>query len=308
MPQRPFVNLMSFRRTKWRRGKILQVKIRPLPETEVLAATQRGQCVVVASLQALSETFLRFVPIFGKGRFAPADTVSLCFSPLHEGDAFVASLRTTSGPLRGVSVPFKRGTPSLLFREPGSAECRFRFSPLHEGDAFVALTAHGAELGTHWFQSPSRGGRLRCTSWITAQGRCYRCFSPLHEGDAFVANRAKFEALNSPKFQSPSRGGRLRCSEVSSCERHKLHRFSPLHEGDAFVAPRNAGAAGEQVEVSVPFTRGTPSLPAAPIPRPASSKVSVPFTRGTPSLLCADGVAAAVSAFQSPSRGGRLRC
>src|SRR6185437_3535497 len=73
--QRALVNFVCLLRAEGRSGEILQVKIRPLPKCEILPAAQRRQCVVVLGLQSLSEAFLRFAPVFGKGRFPLAVTI-----------------------------------------------------------------------------------------------------------------------------------------------------------------------------------------------------------------------------------------
>src|SRR3984885_1451616 len=80
MLQRPLVNRVSLFRAKRRLGKVLQVKIRPFSKLQVLPATQRGQCVVVSSLQTLSEAFLRFAPVFGESRF-PASYIAFISVP-----------------------------------------------------------------------------------------------------------------------------------------------------------------------------------------------------------------------------------
>ena len=102
---------------------------------------------------------------------ASVATVQICrnasqppsFSPLHEGDASVARSITSSCPSRPiVSVPFTRGTP-LWHARVMSQTCLW-----------------------NGFQSPSRGGRL-CGSQTSPTPPC----------------------RHPPPFQSPSRGGRL---------------------------------------------------------------------------------------------------
>jgi hypothetical protein len=73
--QRALIHFMGLLRAEWRPGEVLQIKVRPFAKGEILSAAQRGQRVVVSGLQALSETFLRVVPVFGESRFALADTV-----------------------------------------------------------------------------------------------------------------------------------------------------------------------------------------------------------------------------------------
>ena len=148
----------------------------------------------------------------------------------------IAGLRTPKR--HSVSVPFTRGTPSLVGPERCARIQRLRFSPLHEGDAFVA---------------PAAARTLH---------RCLHCFSPLHEGDAFVAG----PAIRMTMFNCFS--------------------FSPLHEGDTSVGAIRAAPRLRSLSVSVPFTRGTPSLAVSRHIRIGMHDhvVSVPFTRGTPSL------------------------
>jgi hypothetical protein len=73
--QRALIYFVGLLRTEWRPGEVLQIKVRPFAKGEILSAAQRGQSVVVSGLQTLSETLLRFVPVFGESRFALADTV-----------------------------------------------------------------------------------------------------------------------------------------------------------------------------------------------------------------------------------------
>src|SRR5580658_9567064 len=75
MLQCPLVDRVSLFRAKRRLGKVLQVKVRPFSKLQVLPATQRGQRVVVSGLQTLSEAFLRFAPVFSKGRLPASLTV-----------------------------------------------------------------------------------------------------------------------------------------------------------------------------------------------------------------------------------------
>ena len=89
--------------------------------------------------------------------------------------------------------------------------------------------------------------------------RVHRRFSPLHEGDTSVAHVAGHRPPDpASEFQSPSRGGHLR--GVAGCT-----------------------ARPSAVQVSVPFTRGTPPWRCCePHARSRRRSVSVPFTRGTP--------------------------
>jgi hypothetical protein len=64
--QRALIHFMRLLRAERRPGEILQIKVRPFAKGEILSAAQRVQRVVVSGLQTLSETLLRFVPVFGE--------------------------------------------------------------------------------------------------------------------------------------------------------------------------------------------------------------------------------------------------
>jgi hypothetical protein len=51
MLQSALVDLVSLRPAERRLGEVLQIRIRPLPKFEILAAAQRGQRVVVSGLE-----------------------------------------------------------------------------------------------------------------------------------------------------------------------------------------------------------------------------------------------------------------
>src|SRR5215831_3471846 len=72
MRHRTLIHFVDLRCAKRRHGKVLQIRIRPFSECDLLPSAHRGKSVVVPSLQALSEDSLRFIPILSSGRLSLA--------------------------------------------------------------------------------------------------------------------------------------------------------------------------------------------------------------------------------------------
>ena len=135
-----------------------------------------------------------------------------------------------------VSVPFTRGTPPLVGEFGRAAAGLTSVSvPFTRGTPSLALAS-------------SRG---TCSVPVSV---------PFTRGTPPLACGLRLEHGQSPAFQSPSRGGRLRWPGIARQALRRQHRFSPLHEGDTFVGVACQNCSRESYHVSVPFTRGTPSL------------------------------------------------
>ena len=186
-------------------------------------------------------------------------------------------------------------------------------------------------LGDLWFQSPSRGGHLRghgdehldtATQHVSvpftrgtppwqrrtrANLRIRSCFSPLHEGDTSVAKTAPNALAVSTMFQSPSRGGHLRGRYGRTRRTHALQVSVPFTRGTPPWLCRSSAGVG-RLGVSVPFTRGTPPwLRYSSSARPRVPGFS-PLHEGDTSVASeVRGLQWGDIAFQSPSRGGHLR-
>ena len=170
------------------------------------------------------------------------------------------------------------------------------------GEVLLWATSHNPR-----FQSPSRGGHLcglprqfgmRWLPWsfsplhegdtsvaakLAVLVNVAASFSPLHEGDTSVALAEVVEVAAHAVFQSPSRGGHL-CGALV------------LADSEAHV------------DVSVPFTRGTPLWLSVATGGGFAVPGFSPLHEGDTSV--ANGASGAgvfvCTMFQSPSRGGHL--
>ena len=245
----------------------------------------RSGCLAVRRPRSVSVPFTRGTPPWRQPLLLTVPT-SWSFSPLHEGDTSVASIRWRYSISRHfVSVPFTRGTPPWQLPPLTILMPVLCFSPLHEGDTSVADVGAGGQGRDRAFQSPSRGGHLRGSTRRKRESRCLRCFSPLHEGDTSVAGAidSSLQIVMGFAFQSPSRGGHLR-GTVDSCAQR--------------------GTAS----VSVPFTRGTPPWPAGSMASMTGLTCFSPLHEGDTSVASPRSARDRIGCrFQSPSRGGHLR-
>src|SRR5258708_1528435 len=94
MPHRTLIHFVGLWCAKRRQGKVLQIRIRPFSECDLLPSAHRGKSVVVSGLQALSEDSLRFIPILSSGRLSLALPG---FVPvLHPPDLRLSSFKQTA--------------------------------------------------------------------------------------------------------------------------------------------------------------------------------------------------------------------
>ena len=160
-----------------------------------------------------------------------------CFSPLRAGENFAAGHRDCVRIRSWVSVPFARGRTSLQMERPsllllpfcfsplragenfaafgraGPADSQpSRFSPLRAGENFAAWTLGSCRAGITRFQSPSRGGELRCTSRTRRYPKSPVVSVPFARGRTSLRQLTEVLPLRIRGFQSPSRGGELRCA------------------------------------------------------------------------------------------------
>ena len=87
-----------------------------------------------------------------------------------------------------------------------------------------------------------------------------------------------------------------------------INGFSPLHEGDTSVAAGKRVEAAHDLDVSVPFTRGTPPWRWRNPARYLGMSGFSPLHEGDTSVAKFTTLwTVRDSTFQSPSRGGHLR-
>ena len=257
----------------------------------------------------VSVPFTRGTPPWrGQEGFAPVERV-VFQSPSRGGHLRGPSTLAKSAVALPVSVPFTRGTPPWLrlkdleeskaskFQSPSrgghlrgllprasadsGSPC---FSPLHEGDTSVAVEFQILYDGGQLVSVPFTRGTPPWPEHPAGGGRRSSAFQSPSRGGHLRGNLRIHRRLPGYWFQSPSRGGHLRGLRLHPDFGFAYFGFSPLHEGDTSVAAWAPRATQPNVQVSVPFTRGTP-----------------PWRTGRH--------AAALPGiwFQSPSRGGHLR-
>ena len=184
-----------------------------------------------------------------------------------------------------VSVPFARGRTSLLIGQANVQAALKGFSPLRAGENFAALCASFEQPKWHVFQSPSRGGELRCGRRATNA----RPHSPVSV--PFARGRTSLRGRNGDigqcrcRFQSPSRGGELRCTSDQLYDASRDPRFSPLRAGENFAA---LNVMGDPTLTALGFS-----------PLRAGENFAA---------YSSSGLTPNAEMFQSPSRGGELRC
>ena len=233
-----------------------------------------------------------------------------------------------------VSVPFTRGTPPwrgqegfapverVVFQSPSrgghlrgllprasadsGSPC---FSPLHEGDTSVAVEFQILYDGGQLVSVPFTRGTPPWPEHPAGGGRRSSAFQSPSRGGHLRGNLRIHRRLPGYWFQSPSRGGHLRGLRLHPDFGFAYFGFSPLHEGDTSVAAWAPRATQPNVQVSVPFTRGTPpwhhrARPHDRLHQQFQSPSRGGHLRGH-AIPCA--FLGRLEMFQSPSRGGHLR-
>ena len=133
------------------------------------------------------------------------------------------------------------------------------------------------------FQSPSRGGELRCLMARQRELRCKHRFSPLRAGENFAAGRKIPSGSRNCQFQSPSRGGELRCSARATIPPTATPFQSPSRGGELRCGIK-AGSGIEAGSFQSPSRGGELRCPRGDHWGCRNHRVSVPFARGRTSL------------------------
>ena len=144
----------------------------------------------------------------------------------------------------------------------------------------------------------------RSSEWLAG---CICRFSPLREGDNIIAETDRDWRALFDRF-SPLREGDNIIARQSMNFRLLIFRVSvPFAKGTTSL-PHVREPSGALRYVSVPFAKGTTSLRRLPRLLPRLLPVSVPFAKGTTSLHRASPASRTCPEFQSPSRRGQHHC